>query len=161
MRHYCTVAGRSALIARANATQIYWVAASGFGHLPSPCAAAKYPRKIYASRLGRGGKGIGNNKPESSRRSRARFAQSYDRARASSAGRQRSRGNRLPTKVRGSNSGGSRSLRNAGAVFDPWTNCTLRKLYHSTRSSAGSHRRGRSKSETSGPCDWASPGRRD
>ena len=161
MRHYCTVAGRSALIARANATQIYWVAASGFGHLPSPCAAAKYSRKIYAGGLGRGRKGVGNNKPESSRRSRARFAQSYDRARASSAGRQRSRGNRLPAKVRGSNSGGSRSLRNAGAVFDPWTNCTLRKLYHSTRSSAGSHRRGRSKSETSGPCDWASPGRRD
>src|SRR5881398_2267727 len=46
-------------------------------------------------------------------------------------------------------------------TLDPWTNCTLCKLYHSTWSSAGSHRRGRSEAETSWSCHWASPGRRN
>src|SRR5438067_4662581 len=71
MRHYCTALARSVLTARANATQIYWVAASALAHLPSPCAAAKFPRKIYARCLTPGEKGTGHNKPESNRRSKA------------------------------------------------------------------------------------------
>src|SRR5436190_24321678 len=137
MRHYCTALARSVLTARANATQIYWVAASALAHLPSPCAAAKFPRKIYARCLTAGEKGTGHNKPESSRRSRARLAQSYYCAGTSSTGRRRSRRNRLPAKIRCSHSSRSGPLRNARALLDPWTNCALRKLYHPTRSSAG------------------------
>ena len=142
MRHSCTALARLVPITRANATQIYWVAASAVAHLPSLCATAKYPRTIYARCLTGGEKGIGHNKPESSRRSRARLAQSYYCARASSAGRRRSRGNRLLAKTRRSHSSRSGPLRNARALLDPWTNCALRKLYHPTRSSAGSHRCG-------------------
>ena len=156
MRHSCTAAATLVPTPRANATQIYWVAASAVAHLPSPCAAAKYPRKIYARCLTAGKKGIGHNNPESSCGSGAGFAQSYHCVWTSSAGRRLSRGNRLPAKIRGSHSSRSGPLRNARALLDPWTNCALRKLYHPTRSPAGSYRCGRSKSETSRPRAWTS-----
>jgi len=59
MRHYCNSSSQVGSDARANATQIYWVAGSAVAHLPSLCAAANTREKFMRAALLEAKKGLG------------------------------------------------------------------------------------------------------